>query len=123
MLSAIKSRIDEIQQEENWKNKIVDQWNEDDKNEKDAEKVAKKAVKLQKIEINMDNKSDVRSVAASENKSVVSERTHRKHIIRYIILTRDIESIQSIKEQIEKREKSKQDDWDKTVITNDTTEL
>jgi len=95
MVSALKKRIDELRQEENWKNKIVDQWNAEDQ----VKKQERKALKLQKAEMDMDSRSDARSVA-SESKSVVSERTHK--------------SINTLKEQ-EKKEKEGQGDWDKST--------
>lgn len=67
MVNALKKRIDELKSKEDddWKNKIVDAWNND-----------KQALKPSKVDIG-DDRSDVRSMA-SEGKSVASERSHRK---------------------------------------------
>jgi len=93
MVTALKKRIDDLKQEGNWKKKIVDQWNEEDKDKRQA-------LKLQKTNIDMDNASDARS-QASEAKSHASERTHQ--------------SIISLKEQVAKRNENKQE-WDKSTV-------
>jgi len=93
MVNALKDRIDELKnqdQEEDWKNKIVDQWNG---------KSAKKTVQPSKVDIDMDARSDVRSVA-SESRSVASERTGK--------------SIQELKSKLEAKEKK---DWDQLSTT------
>lgn len=66
MITALKKRIDEIKhkEEDDWKNKIVDAWNND------------KQLKPSKVDIGADDRSDVRSVA-SEAKSAASERSQQ----------------------------------------------
>jgi len=93
MVSALKNRIDELKNqdaEEDWKNKIVEQWNG---------KEAKKAMQTSKVDIDLDARSDARSVA-SESRSVVSERTHK--------------SINDLKTKLEGKEKK---DWDQLSTT------
>jgi len=67
MVLALKKRIDEIkvQEEDDWKKKIVDEWNNE-----------RKTLATSKIDMNLDARSDTRSVA-SESKSVASERTQK----------------------------------------------
>jgi len=90
MVAALKNRIDELKTqdaEEDWKSKIVEQWN-------GKEKEAKKAMQTSKVDIEWDARSDARSVA-SESKSVASERTNK--------------SINELKSKLEGKEKK---DWD-----------
>jgi len=67
MVLALKKRIDEIkvQEEDDWKKKIVDEWNNE-----------RKTLATSKIDMNLDARSDTRSVA-SESRSVASERTQK----------------------------------------------
>ena len=67
MLLAMKKRIDEIknQEDDDWKKKIVDEWNND-----------RKTLNANKVDLNMDARSDTRSVA-SESRSVASERSQK----------------------------------------------
>jgi hypothetical protein len=69
MVLALKKRIDEIKHKEDddWKKKIVDEWNNE-----------RQALNTNKVDLNLDARSDTRSVA-SESKSVASERS-QKHI-------------------------------------------
>jgi len=85
MITALKKRIDDIKekQEDDWKNKIVDAWNDE-----------KKAMKTNKVDLNYDAQSDARSVA-SESRSVASERTHK--------------TISELKVKLDTKEKK---DWD-----------
>jgi hypothetical protein len=90
MVVALKKRIDEIQhKEDDWKNKIVDAWNDD----------SRKSVQVAKVDIGGDDRSDCRSVA-SESKSVASERTHK--------------SIHELKSKLDNKEKK---DWDALSTT------
>jgi len=90
MITALKKRIDDIKgkEEDDWKNKIVDAWNDD-----------RKSVKPSKVDIGYDGQSDARSVA-SEAKSAASEKTHK--------------SISELKAKLENKEKK---DWDKLSTT------
>jgi len=93
MVAALKNRIDELKDqdaEEDWKNKIVEQWNG---------KEAKKAMQTSKVDIELDARSDARSVA-SESRSVASERTNK--------------SINELKSRLEGKEKK---DWDQLSNT------
>jgi len=85
MVSALKNKIDEIKgrEDEDWKKKIVDAWNKDER----------KSVQIARVDIG-DDRSDCRSMA-SDSKSVASERTHK--------------SIQELKTKIENKDKK---DWD-----------
>ncbi len=67
MVLALKKRIDEIKhrEEDDWKRKIVDEWNDE-----------RKALKTNKVDLDLDARSDTRSVA-SESKSVASERSQK----------------------------------------------
>lgn len=96
MIAALKNRIDDIKgkEEEEWKNKIVDAWNEDDN---------KKSIKPSKVDLNYDDKSDARSDArsmASEGRSVTSEKTHK--------------TISELKAKMESKEKK---EWDNISVT------
>jgi len=93
MITALKNRINDLNNkaEDDWKNKIVDAWNEEDN--------GKKAVKPSKVDINYDDRSDARS-CASESKSVASERTHK--------------SITELKAKMEAKEKK---EWDNISVT------
>jgi hypothetical protein len=74
MIAALKNRINELEREDqDWKNKIVNAWN----NEEDARADLKPSLKPHKVDIG-DDRSDVRSVA-SEAKSVASERSQSKY--------------------------------------------
>jgi len=94
MVNALKNRIDELKnqdaQEEDWKKKIVDQWNGKDN---------KKALQASKVDIDYDARSDARSVA-SESRSVASERTNK--------------TISDLKTKLEAKEKK---DWDQLSTT------
>jgi len=93
MVNALKDRIDELknqEQEDDWKKKIVDQWNG---------KNTKQAMQTSKVDIDMDARSDVRSVA-SESRSVASERSNK--------------SIHDLKQKLEAKEKK---DWDQLSTT------
>jgi len=91
MVVALKKRIDELhnKEEDDWKNKIVDAWNDE----------GRKSVQVSKVDIGGDDRSDCRSVA-SESRSVASERTHK--------------SIQELKSKLENKEKK---DWDNLSVT------
>jgi len=94
MVTALKKRIDELNnknEEDDWKKKIVDAWNND--------KEDRKSVQPSKVNIDWENRSDCRSMA-SDSKSVASERTHK--------------SIQELKTKLEHKEKK---DWD-TITTS-----
>lgn len=96
MISALKNRINDLKgkEEDEWKNKIVDAWNDDDN---------KKAMKPAKVDLNYDDRSDARSDArsmASEGKSVASERTQK--------------TITELKAKMEAKEKK---DWDNMSTT------
>jgi hypothetical protein len=91
MVAALKNRIDELnhkdKDEDNWKNNLVDAWNQDNGE-------FRKAAKPNKVNIDYDDRSDARS-CASESKSVASERTQK--------------SIVDLKAKLEAKEKK---DWD-----------
>ena len=88
MVLALKKRIDEIkhQEEDDWKKKIVDEWNNE-----------RKALTTNKIDLNLDARSDTRSVA-SESRSVASERTQK--------------NIQDLKAKMTSKDK----EWDTMVM-------
>jgi len=89
MVTALKKRIDEIKgkEDDDWKNKIVDAWNND-----------RGTVKPSKVDIGGDDRSDCRSMA-SEGKSVASEKSHQ--------------SISELKAKMEKHKK----DWETMSTT------
>jgi len=91
MVSALKKRIDELKnrQEDDWKNNIVDAWNNE----------SKKPLNPNKVDIGCDDRSDARSTF-SEAKSHASERTHK-----------------SISELKAKMDANKKKDWD-TISTS-----
>lgn len=94
MVTALKKRIDELNQqneEDDWKKKIVEAWN----NDKDD----RKSVQPNKVNIDWDVRSNGRS-CASDNKSVASERTQK--------------SIQDLKTKLENKEKK---EWE-TLTTS-----
>ncbi len=70
MVKALKKRIDELKTKEevDWKNKIVDEWNNE-----------RKTLQASKVDMSYDDRSDARSVA-SESRSVASERTQSKDL-------------------------------------------
>jgi len=89
MVTALRKRIDELKgkEEDDWKNKIVDAWNNE-----------KPSVKPSKVDIGGDDRSDCRSVA-SEAKSAASERSQQ--------------SISELKAKMDKHKK----DWDTISTT------
>jgi len=89
MVAALKKRIDEIKgkEEDDWKNKIVDAWNNE-----------RTSMKPSKVDIGADDRSDVRS-CASEAKSAASEKSQQ--------------SIAELKAKMDKHKK----DWDTMSTT------
>jgi len=92
MVAALKKRIDELNgqnDEDDWKKKIVDAWNKEER----------KSVQPSKVNIDWETRSDTRSVA-SDSKSAASERTQK--------------NIQDLKNKLENKEKK---EWD-TLTTS-----
>lgn len=92
MIAALKHRINDLKGEEtDWKKKIVDAWNNDEED-------LRTSLKPHKVDIGDDARSDGGRSAASESKSVASERS--------------VKSIQDLKaKQTEKK------DWEKLSST------
>jgi hypothetical protein len=93
MVAALKKRIDELNnqndEEDDWKKKIVDAWNKEER----------KSVQPSKVNLDWETRSDNRSMA-SDSKSVASERTQK--------------SIQDLKTKLENKERK---EWD-TLTTS-----
>lgn len=69
MIAALKHRINDLKSEEqDWKKKIVDAWNNDEED-------LRASLKPHKVDIGDDARSDAGRSAASESKSVASERS------------------------------------------------
>jgi len=98
MVVALKKRIDELRghEEDDWKNKIVDAWNNNAKDER-------KTVQPSKVDLGYDARSDTRSVA-SEARSAASERTQK--------------TIQELKSKYDSKERKEWDTMSTTTKKN-----
>jgi hypothetical protein len=76
MIAALKNRINDLKSEEqDWKKKIVDAWNNDDQ---EAKEDLRSSLKPHKVDIGDDARSDAGRSVVSEGKSVASERSTSK---------------------------------------------